>query len=148
MKVNQHNAAYTQNKKRKNQMIVSIDAGKHLTKPNTHFSQQTRIKREFLYLIKGVYSKPIANNIFGGKGLFPSSLRSATRKDVCSYHLYSVPCANSNHCNNARRTRRHTDWKRRNNTIFVCGWHDCLHEKYKGINKNLKLVREFSKLPG
>lgn len=71
-------------------MIVSIDAGKHLTKLNTHFSQQTRIKREFLYLIKGVYSKPITNNIFGGKRLFPSSLRSDTRKDVCSHHLFSV----------------------------------------------------------
>lgn len=57
---------HTNKLKYKNQIIISIDAEKALTKfnPNSEFLNLRKVRVEFLNLIKGIYIQSIANIVF------------------------------------------------------------------------------------
>ena len=70
--------------KKKNPMIISIDAGKAFDKIQHPFMiktiQKVGIEGTYLNIIKALYDKPTANIIFNGEKLKLFPLRSGTRQ--------------------------------------------------------------------
>ena len=70
--------------KKKNRMIISIDAEKVFNKIQHSFMikslQEMCIEGPYLNIIKAIYDKPTANNILNGEKLKAFSLRSGTRR--------------------------------------------------------------------
>ena len=70
--------------KKKNQMIISIDAEKAFDKIQHPFMiktlQKVGTEGTFLNIIKAIYNKPTANIILKGEKLKAFSLRSGTRQ--------------------------------------------------------------------
>ena len=70
--------------KKKNHMIISIDAEKAFEKTQHSFMRKTLqkvgIERTYLNIIKAIYHKPTATIILNGEKLKPFPLRSGTRQ--------------------------------------------------------------------
>ena len=73
--------------KEKNHMIISIDAEKDFNKTQPPFMiktlQKVGIEGTFLNIIKAIYDKPTANNIFHGEKLKPFPLRPEIGRASC-----------------------------------------------------------------
>ena len=68
--------------KNKNYMMIFIDVQRFLVKFNVHYernSPQMCIEKTYLYIIKTVYDKPIANYMFNDKMLKAFPLREQDR---------------------------------------------------------------------
>lgn len=78
------NVIYCMNKlKNKNYMMIFIGAQRLLIKFNVHYdrnSPQICIEKTYLYIIKTVYNKPIANYMFNDKMLKAFPLREQDKK--------------------------------------------------------------------
>ena len=72
------------NLEEKNDMVISIDAEKPLTKFSTHlwlkFFKKMDIEGTSLNIVKAIYDKPTANIILNGEKLKAFLLRSGTRQ--------------------------------------------------------------------
>ena len=75
---------HTNKLKKKNHIIISIDAGKALDKIQHRFTtktpQKVDIEGTYFTIIKTIYEKPTANIILNGEKLKPFPLRSGTRQ--------------------------------------------------------------------
>ena len=80
--------------KKKNHMVISIDAEKTFEKIQHPFMlktlQKVGIEGTCLNIIKVIYDKPTANIILNGEKLKAFSVRSGTRQHVHSRHYYST----------------------------------------------------------
>ena len=80
--------------KKKNHMVISIDAEKAFDKSQHPFMiktlQKVGIEGTFLNIIKAIYDKPTANIFLSGEKLKAFPLRSEEDKDVHSHHYYST----------------------------------------------------------
>jgi hypothetical protein len=68
-----------------NHLIISIDAEKAFNMIQHHFMikalRKLGIEGMYLYIVKAIYDKPIANIIINGEELKPFSLKSGTRQE-------------------------------------------------------------------
>ena len=121
--------------KDKNNMIISVDAGKAFGKVQHLFMIKTLLKTDiegtYLNIIKAIYDKHTANIILNGKKIksISSKIKSKTRVPILTTTIqHSV--GNVGHSNQSRkRDIRNPDWKRRNKTLTIFRWHDSLHRK-------------------
>lgn len=98
------NVIYCMNKlKNKNYMMIFIGAQRLLIKFNVHYdrnSPQICIEKTYLYIIKTVYNKPIANYMFNDKMLKAFPLREqdkkkkkgGTRQSTYFHHFIILEC--------------------------------------------------------
>ena len=72
-KIHQHNPPYKQTERKKNHMIISLDAEKAVDKIQHCFMlkvlERSGIQGTYLNIIKAIYSKPIANIKLNGEKL-------------------------------------------------------------------------------
>jgi hypothetical protein len=70
--------------KDKNHLIISLDTEKAFDKIQHHFMikaiRKLRIEGMYLYIVKAIYDKPIANIILNGENLKPLPLKSGMRQ--------------------------------------------------------------------
>ena len=110
--------------KNKNHMIISIDAEKAFDKIQHPFMIKTLHKAEiegtYLNIIKAIYDKPSANNIFNGEKLKVFPLKSGTRQGCpLSPLLFNIVFKVLTTAIRAEKNERNPDWKRKNKTLTV-----------------------------
>ena len=110
---------------RKNHMIISIEAEKAFDKIERQFMVKTQTKLgmegNLLNLTKGIYKKPTGNIIVNGEEQNALTLRSKMRESC----LFSLPFyIILEDLASAVKSRKITDWKRRNKTVpfFQITW--------------------------
>ena len=112
--------------KKKNHMIISIDAEKAFEKIQHPFMiktlQKVGLEGTYLNIIKAIYDKPTANIIFNGEKLKVFPLRSG-KKQACplSPLLFNIvmevlPTA----IKEEKEIKGIQNWKRRSKTVTVC----------------------------
>ena len=111
--------------KKKNHMIMSIDAEKAFAKIQHPFMiktlQKVGIEGNFFNIIKAVYDKPTANSILKGEKLKAFPPRQEQDKDVHFATVIQHGFGSPSHGNQIRkRNKRNPNWKRRSRTITVC----------------------------
>nr|KAF6360102.1 hypothetical protein mMyoMyo1_011060 [Myotis myotis] len=106
----------------KNHIIISIDAEKAFGKIQHLFLIKTLskvgIEGSYLNIIKALYDKPTANNIFNGQNLKPFPLRTGTTQ--ASPLLFDSTGSASHSHETRRRKKRHPNWKRRSKIVIIC----------------------------
>ena len=111
--------------KKKNHMIISIDAEKAFDKIQHPFMiktlQKVGIEGPYLNIIKAVYEKPTANIILNGEKLKAFHLRSGTRQG-CPFSplLFNIVLEVLAMAIRRKRNKRNINWKRRSKTATVC----------------------------
>lgn len=63
-----------------------------------------------------------------------SKIRNKARMSIFNPHIHHHTGSHSQW--NKIINQRHSDWKGRNTTIFICTWQDCLYVDCQGIYKN------------
>ena len=101
-------------------MIISIEAEKAFDKIERQFMVKTQTKLgmegNLLNLTKGIYKKPTGNIIVNGEEQNALTLRSKMRESC----LFSLPFyIILEDLASAVKSRKITDWKRRNKTVYV-----------------------------
>ena len=109
--------------KKKNHMIISIDAEKAFDKIHHPFMiktlQKVGIQETYLNIIKAIYDKPTANIILNCKKMKAFPLRSRTRQGCpLSPLLFNIVLEVLAMA--IRRNKRNPNWKRRSKTVTVC----------------------------
>ena len=112
--------------KKKNHMIISIDAEKAFDKIQHPFLlktlQKVGIEGTYLNIINGIYDKPTTNIILNGEKLKPFPLRSENKTRISTLTtIIQQSFGSPSHANQRRkRNKRNTHWKRRSKTVTVC----------------------------
>ena len=119
---------------RKNHMIISIEAEKAFDKIERQFMVKTQTKLgmegNLLNLTKGIYKKPTGNIIVNGEEQNALTLRSKMRESC----LFSLPFyIILEDLASAVKSRKITDWKRRNKTVPFFRSHGYPYRKFHGI---------------
>ena len=112
---------HTNRMKDKNHMIISVDAEKYLIKSSIHLYknfQQSENRGNIPQHNKCcIYGSPIANTIFSVWKVKAFKIRNKLGMFIfttLSQHSTGSPC----HSNQARRNKRHPNWKERKLIIF------------------------------
>lgn len=94
-------------------------------------SQQTRNRRVFLQLdLRGVYEKPTAPSTLRWKMEgFSSRIRNKTRVPPLTTSTQLSTRGSTTAIRPRKRTKRHSNWKRRRKTISISRWHGNMHIK-------------------
>ena len=135
-------------------MIISVDADKAFNKIQHPFMIKTPqtmgIGGTYLNIIKAIYDKPTANNIFSGKktGSIPSKIRNKTNvPSLTSIIQYSFGSGSKGN-QRRRRNKRKPDLKRRGKTLTVEDMIVYTENCEDTIRKLPELISEFSKATG
>ena len=117
--------------KKKNHMIISIDAEKALDKIQQLFMiktlQKMGIEGTYLNMVKAIYDKAIANIILNGEKWKAFPLRSGIRQGclviiIIQLIIIIQHSSGSPSYSNQRRKRNKSNpnWKERSKTVTVC----------------------------
>ena len=112
--------------KKKNHMIISIDAEKASDKIQHPFMikalQKVGTEGTYLNIIKAIYDKPTASIILNGEKLKAFPLRSGMRQGCpLSPLLFNIVLeVLGTAVREEKRNKRNTNWKRRSKTVTVC----------------------------
>ena len=121
--------------KKKNHMIISIDAEKAFDKIQHPFMIKTLrrvgIEGTYLNIIKAICDKPTANIVLNGEKLKPFPLRSGRRQDCpLSPLLFNIVLeVLATAIREQKEIKGIQIGKRRSKAVTVCRWHDTIHRE-------------------
>jgi hypothetical protein len=109
MEIHQHNPLHKITQRKKNHMIISLDAEKAFDKIQHPFIlkvlERSGIQGPCLNIVKAIYNKPVANIKLNGEKLEAILLKSGTRHDcLLSPYLFNIVLEEHLH-----RSRRRED---------------------------------------